>query len=151
MREAQFSRTSWHCKLARFGGLSEYEEDTDICAYIRAAIKGLIGIAFLCALFLGGGGLIVWLLSDFFAWAACVLLYGFVWPEIPAGFVLGATVLGAVAGLAYLVGKGAKAGAHAAADTFIGDAMDSIKNRMCFRVHIRDTHPLIPNDRPKRG
>jgi hypothetical protein len=137
MREAEFSSKSWHCQLAHFGGLPEHREETDICAYTRAIAKGIVGGAFVIAVLLTLGGGILWVLGDFAGWVACLLIVGWVRPDTAAFCAAAVLCVGTVVGLLYLLYKTTKVAAHAAQDTFIGDAIDSVKHRMCFRVRIR--------------
>lgn len=135
MRTAEFRKTAWHYKLASFGGL--YGDKTDICEYLRAIMKGIVGGLAAVALILFIGGLIAWGLGDFLGWVACLIFHGYVAPDDPALIAAVLLFSGAVLLLCWGAGKAIKATAREVEDTFIGDAYDSLKHRMCFRVRIK--------------
>lgn len=68
MKEFKLKKNSWHFKLATFGGIDEYDEETNICRYFwKGIVPGSAVIALLVALagavvFIVGASLYHWYL-----------------------------------------------------------------------------------------
>lgn len=140
MRTETFRSGAWHHRLAQFGGLSDYEEETDICRYLRCMFKAVIGILFLAFVLLVFGGGALWSFGDCIGWLVAGIRNGFVAPRK----AVGALVMSGVAAISvflwcvvYIAKATSRATASAPPDTFIGSARESIKERVCFRVVIR--------------
>lgn len=145
MKSLNFNRDSWHYKVAtRWGGMPEWFEDTNICDYTRAVMKGLLGALLLATL---AFALLYWA-ADTIAWWIAMLVTG-VFIEEPGPIILtGLTAFAiVVSSLSYALHRFSewklkrdeeKAGAakHTPRkpDSFVKKAWRSWKDKTCVRV-----------------
>jgi hypothetical protein len=136
MKTAEFRSGSWHQRLAAFGGL--WRSHTDICAYTRAVLWGLCKLVFftLC------GALAAFWVGEWLGWLLAGLMEGFVDPGFAAMIVNIALIVCAAFATVVCVGVVTIEYAlpiigDAIEDSFVANAWDSFKNRVCFRVEIK--------------
>jgi hypothetical protein len=148
MKELNFSKNSWHYKLAKLGEYNEYRPD--FCHYVRSAIfGGIIGLMFLFV-----GTMMMFFLGDFFAYLAAMVTTG-LWfnldPHLGAQVIIGllliATAIGCLISFHYFKEKRREAKQQKLWEarergeeipepkpSFIATAYTSLKDKTCFRV-----------------
>lgn len=156
MKEVNFSKNSWHWRLAGFYGNAEmrydYKTETDkyegdICSYIRSMLHGLFRVVVLTAIL----GLLAASLGNFGAWVVAGFLVGS-WVKIDVlGFLIVALTISAaiVAAMFYVASKHEKWKRNRWArkqelamveeekpEMFIQAAYRKFKDKTCFRVEV---------------
>lgn len=144
MKALNFNRDSWHYKVAtEWGGMPKWFEDTNICEYSRAVMKGIAGLLLLTA---AAFGLLYWV-ADTIAWWIAMLVTG-VFIEEPGPIVLtGVTIIGTVSVVGgYLLtrlqwwledrrrNKSNNGYTQQKPDSFVKKAWRSWKDKTCVRV-----------------
>lgn len=135
MKTVTFRDGSWHHKLASYGGVRD--DETDICTYLGCVAKTLIGIvAGVCLVGMLGVS-IAFFVGDFLAWIVAEIFFSFVEPGLGAVIFIAACAFGGVFLMVVALSKVGESIKRAGADSFIGAARESLKDRICFRVRIR--------------
>ena len=145
MKSLTVSEKLWHYKLAKFGGLSTWGGETDICAYTRHCVFGLLYIC-LC----GIGTLIATelLVETLFSIIFSLIYSMDLFTEIgKAGIII--IVVSTVMGLIlYLIGKFAKWSVDRKyrildlpkkPDGFLKEAYNSYKHKYCLKINIEES------------
>lgn len=131
MNPVIFKADSWHYWLSQFGGYCP--DDTDICRYTKAVLRGLWWVAVLVSLALAG----CYLLGQWLGWLLAGIVYSFVAPEHGA-FILCALVgsVAALAAVGFVAWLSTEKVAPTMRHSFAAEAYRSFKDRVCFRVRV---------------
>lgn len=150
MKPLVFKADSWHHQLAvEWGGMSKYDEASNICWYTRAVLSGMAKVGLILALMFG---LLYWVTITL-VWWAVVLQYGFfdaAGPVVLSTIVAVVTIVEAVeTGIPRLRRKIRDARNRkreakglptvAPTDSFVTKAWRAWKDKTCVRVMIVDT------------
>ena len=146
MRAFNLSKNSLHYRVAAvYGPHSKYDDDdTDLCSYLRAFLKGL----FVIVMITGVGGIFIGgLLGSFLAWLAFITVNGFIGPSEVAfagGLLLGMALLliatlatvemGGMRRVKYAVRSAVDFLTPERKDTFLQLAYRSFKDKTCVKL-----------------
>lgn len=135
MKTVTISKDSWHLRFARYVTDDSDYEPEDICSYLRTLAGKTIGLALIAAVFLGFGGGVIYVVADFIAWIAWMLILG-AWdmPNGGAAFAVGALCFASLVG-GWRFGEYATGAAPK--PEFAIAAWESIHDKICCRVKVR--------------
>lgn len=139
MKTLQFSRDSWHYKLASFTGFSwASSEDQNLCSYLRHVLFGLFTALIVTAMF----GVVAFVVAHMVlgVWFSILMGQWFFSEWGGAGVLLcsiglGATFMMNLPRMIYAVVNRAKAD-HKKPDGFVVNAYKSWKGKYCLPVEI---------------
>jgi hypothetical protein len=128
MKTLTFSSKSWHYKLARFG--NPYRNTSDICAYTRAILTGLMQLM----IFLILSAVVLYCVADLLAWAAALAtVWTLLEPQTGAWVIL---CFVSTLGLVILTGITVRMFEKSRSDDFVPAAVSSWWHKFCVPVKI---------------
>jgi len=131
------SKDSWHHKAAVFGGLGEYDDQTDLCSYARALMwAALVPTLIITIASFFGYILLVTPLALIAVWIAEEKVY---WIDSAALAGMAFWCIGLIAGaLGFLANRLAHAASRSKPTQIIGAAYQGWKEKTCVLVEIKD-------------
>ena len=133
MKEFVLKKSSWHYKIANFGGRYAYYCD-DICEYTRKFFTGLLSIIFLTAVIGTVGGLYLYGFGNVIGW---LFLDYKLEPPVAMFFGINLALLAIVAYEAVKKVLSNRKPVHKEPG-FVSLAYDKFKNKTCSRIRFED-------------